>query len=89
MPFSSPPAALVSIVTGAAFTTNEERPFYSFGQSHLMVGIVAGVLTIGLVIWLLQTEKRAVDAAARLDRIGYRDCLRACWGSLPCPSRRR
>ncbi|MGA2877604.1 MAG: hypothetical protein ABSG13_01500 [Bryobacteraceae bacterium] len=51
-------AALVSIVTGAAFTTNEERPLYSLGQSHLMVGMAAGILTVGLVIWLLQTERR-------------------------------
>jgi heme A synthase len=52
-------AGLVSIVTGAAFSTNEERPFYSFGQSHLIVGVVAAILTIGLVIGLLRTEKRA------------------------------
>ncbi len=52
-------AGLVSMVTGAAFTTNEERPFYSFGQSHLIVGVVAAILTIGLVIGLLRTEKRA------------------------------
>ncbi len=51
-------AALVSIVTGAAFTTNEERPLYSLGHSHLMVGMAAGILTVGLVIWLLQTERR-------------------------------
>jgi heme A synthase len=51
-------ASLLSVVTGAAFTTNEERPLYSFGQSHLIVGIFAGVLTIGLVTWLLLAEKR-------------------------------
>jgi len=51
-------AGLVCIVTGAAFTTNEERPLYSLGQSHLMVGMAAGILTVGLVIWLLQTERR-------------------------------
>ena len=51
-------AALFAIITGAAFTTNEERPFYSFGQSHLMVGVSVAVLTISLVIWLLLTEKR-------------------------------
>lgn len=50
-------AGLVSVVTGAAFTTNEERPLYSFGQSHLTAGVVAGILTIGLVVWLLRTEK--------------------------------
>lgn len=53
------PAGLLSVVTGDAFTTNEERQFYSFGQSHFVVGIVAGVLTIGLVIGLLRIEKRA------------------------------
>jgi len=51
-------AGLVAIITGDAFTTNEERPLYSFGQSHLWVGVFAGVLTIGLVAWLLLTEKR-------------------------------
>jgi len=52
-------AALLSVVTGAAFTTNEERPLYSLGQSHLTLGVFTGILTIGLVIWLLRTEKRA------------------------------
>lgn len=52
-------AGLFSVVTGDAFTTNEERPFYSFGQSHLVLGIFAGVLSIGLVIGLLRIEKRA------------------------------
>jgi len=51
-------AVLLSVVTGGALTTNEERPLYSFGQSHLIVGIFAGIVTIGLVIWLLRTEKR-------------------------------
>jgi heme A synthase len=51
-------ASLLSVVTGAAFTTNEERPFYSLGQSHLMIGVFTGILTVGLVIWLLRTDKR-------------------------------
>jgi heme A synthase len=51
--------ALFCVVSGAAFTTNEERPFYSFGQSHLLVGVFAGGLTVGLVIWVLRVEKRA------------------------------
>lgn len=41
-------AGLVSLVTGAAFTTNEERPFYSVGQSHIAIGLFAGVLSIQL-----------------------------------------
>ena len=45
-------------MTGAAFTTNGERPLYSLGQSHLIVGMAAGILTVGLVIWLLQRERR-------------------------------
>lgn len=52
-------AALFSIITGAAFTANEERPFYSLGQSHLITGILAGLLTIGLVAWLLLAMKDA------------------------------
>lgn len=51
-------AARAAIITGDAFTTNEDRPLYSPGQSHLAVGVLAGVLTIGLVAWLLLTEKR-------------------------------
>jgi heme A synthase len=52
-------AALFAIITGDSFTTNEERPLYSFGQIHLIAGGFAAVLTIGLVTWLLLTEKRA------------------------------
>jgi heme A synthase len=51
-------AGLLCVVTGAAFSTNEERPLYSFGQSHLIIGMSTGVLTIGLVAWLLLAEKR-------------------------------
>jgi len=52
-------SGLAAIITGDAFTTNEDRPLYSFGQSHLAVGVLAGVLTIGLVAWLVLKEKRA------------------------------
>ncbi len=52
-------AALFCMVTGVVFTANEERPFYSLGQSHLIPGILAGLLTIGLVAWLLFAEKGA------------------------------
>jgi len=51
-------AGLLSIVTGAAFTNNEERPFYSLGQSHFVAGAFVVVLTIGLVVWLRLVEKR-------------------------------
>jgi heme A synthase len=43
---------LLLFVTGGFVTSNEERPFYSFGQLHTMVAGAVGILTAGLVIWL-------------------------------------
>ena len=52
-------ASLFAIITGTAFTTNEERPLYSLGQSHLAISVFTGILTIGLVVWLSLADKRA------------------------------
>ncbi len=52
-------AALFSVVTGAAFTTNEERPLYSFGQIHAIAGAAVGILTFGLVVLLPRVEEHA------------------------------
>jgi heme A synthase len=43
---------LALFVTGAFVTSNEERPFYSFGQFHFTVVWTVGILAVGLVIWL-------------------------------------
>lgn len=51
-------AWLLCVVTGDAFTTNEERPLYTLGQSHLIVAVAGGILTIGFFIWLVLAEKR-------------------------------
>jgi heme A synthase len=50
---------LLLLLTGASVSGNEERPLYSFGQIHPWAGASAGILTIGLVIWLRKAEKRA------------------------------
>ena len=52
-------ASLFAIITGTAFTTNEERPLYSLGQSHLTISVFTGILTIGLLIWLSLADQRA------------------------------
>jgi heme a synthase len=51
--------SLLLVVTGASVSDNEERPLYSLGQGHAIVGAIVGVLTIGLVVWLSKVEKRA------------------------------
>jgi heme A synthase len=43
---------LALFVTGAFVTSNEERPFYSFGQLHFPVVGTVGILAVGLVVWL-------------------------------------
>lgn len=54
--------ALFVVITGTAFTTNEERPFHDFGQWHAMAGTLAGILTLGLAVWLLRTRKGTLAA---------------------------
>jgi heme A synthase len=49
---------LALFVTGAFVTSNEERPFYSLGQFHLMVVWTVGILALGLVIWLWLEKTR-------------------------------
>ncbi|HTD43503.1 MAG TPA: hypothetical protein VK687_04950 [Bryobacteraceae bacterium] len=50
---------LLLSVTGAFVTSNEERPFYSFGQAHFTVAGIAGILAAGLVIWLWLEKTKA------------------------------
>jgi heme A synthase len=49
---------LLLLVTGGSVTNNPYRPLYSVGESHTAVGIIAGILTVGLAIWLSRVEKR-------------------------------
>ena len=51
-------ASLFCIIAGDAFTSNEERPFYSLGQTHLLAAAFVGIFTIGLVVCLLLVERR-------------------------------
>ncbi len=55
-----------SVFTGAAVTSNPERPYYSLGETHLWLSIAAGTLTIALVLWLGFTP-----AHASLRRLGW------------------
>jgi len=50
--------AFLSVLTGTAVTSNEERPFYSLGQCHIWLGAAIAILTIGLVIAMRTGEKR-------------------------------
>ena len=50
---------LALFITGAFVTSNEERPFYSFGQFHPVVAWTVGILAAGLVIWLGLEKTRA------------------------------
>jgi len=45
-------------ITGAFFTSNEERPFYSLGQFHTMVVWAVGILAAGLLIWMEKSKAR-------------------------------
>lgn len=49
---------LLLLATGAAFTTNQERPFYSLGQFHPWVGASGGVLAVGLALWIQRADER-------------------------------
>src|SRR5215831_18152740 len=57
--------ALLSVFTGAAVTSNEERPLYWVGQIHLWLSAGVTVFTIALVLWL-----RSAGAASWLGRVG-------------------
>ena len=50
--------SLVSVFTGTAVTSNEERPYYALGQSHWWLGLAAGVLTIALTLGLGAARER-------------------------------
>jgi heme A synthase len=49
---------LLLLVTGGSVTNNPYRPLYAVGETHTAVGILAGILTAGLAVWLSRVEKR-------------------------------
>jgi len=57
---------LLSFITGAFVTSNEERPFYSVGQFHTMVAGAVFILAAGLAIWLWREK-----TGAWLRRLGW------------------
>ena len=50
-------ATFLSVATGPAVSSNQERPYYSLGQSHIWLGATVAVLTILLVI-LIEAAKQ-------------------------------
>ena len=44
--------SFLSVATGTAVTSSEERPYYSVGQTHVWLGAAVAVLTIALIIQL-------------------------------------
>lgn len=49
--------AFLSLLAGSVVTSNEERPFYSFGQSHIWLGAAIGLLAVVLAL-CVREEKR-------------------------------
>lgn len=48
---------LLALTVGTTVTSNEERPLYALGQWHAPLGTLAGILTIGLAVWLRRSEQ--------------------------------
>jgi hypothetical protein len=76
--------ALLSVFTGAAVTSNEERPLYSVGQWHLWLSAGVAVLAIAVVLCL-----RSAGAGLWLRRLGWivlaGVAVEAGLGLLPLP----
>jgi hypothetical protein len=76
--------AFLSVFTGAAVTSNEERPLYSVGQSHLWLSLGVAVLAIALVLWM-----RSAGTGLWLRRLGWMAlaavAVEAVLGFLPLP----
>ena len=76
--------ALLSVFTGAAVTSNEERPLYSLGQTHYWLSAGVAILTIALALWL-----RSAGAGFWLRRLSWiapaTVACEAILGFLPLP----
>jgi len=44
--------------SGAAVSSNDARPLYSLGQTHIWLGAAVGILTAGLAFWLRRLKER-------------------------------
>jgi len=44
-------------MNGPAVTSNEARPLYSLGQSHVWLGAVVSILMAGLAVWLSRSKR--------------------------------
>jgi len=43
-------------INGPAVTSNEARPLYTLGQSHVWLGVVVSILMAGLAVWLSRSK---------------------------------
>ena len=50
--------AFLSVLTGTAVTSNPERPFYAFGQSHMWIGAAVALLTVVVAIGIRARDER-------------------------------
>src|SRR5215472_4128099 len=77
-------AAFLSVFTGAAVTSNEERPLYSVGQYHLWLSAGVTVLAIAAVLCM-----RSAGAGPWLRRLGWMAlagvAAEAALGFIPLP----
>jgi len=46
------------VFSGPAVSSNDARPLYSLGQTHIWLGAAVGILTAGLAFWLRQLKER-------------------------------
>lgn len=76
--------SFATVFTGTAVTSNEYRPYYSVGQTHMWLALAAGVLTIAVALWL-----RSAGERVWLQRLGWGAAaamvLQAVVGLQPLP----
>lgn len=48
----------LSVFTGTAVTSSEERPFYWLGQTHVWLGAATALLTVAVAIGIQSSQKR-------------------------------
>ena len=77
-------AACLSVFTGAAVTSNEERPLYSVGQYHLWLSVGVTVLAMAAVL-----SMRSAGAGLWLRRLAWMAlagvATEAVLGVMPLP----
>ena len=72
--------SFLAIITGTVVSSNEERPLYGFGQTHIWIGVAAGALTLAVAIlartaheppWLRHLSWSVLAAAAIQAMLGF------------------